>query len=180
MLLCLLVFQAWNKPSNQRRKQLSPGLNDMGCLPFSRLFGCMTISLWMKVMGLSPFTALIFIYHGYALFATLQSMKQTFQPKKKAAFIRINPKRCGLFGQLRRRGGSKMTLWVVSRSSNFDTDITDSVSYESWHLQLKFETSLRSLRLILLPQEVSEVTEVKVKKIWDEIPRIANFWLTEM
>ena len=94
----------------------------------------------------------------------------------------LNPKRCGLFGQLRRRGGSKMTLWeiVVSGSSNFDTDLTDSVSYESWHPQLKFETSLRSLRLILWPQEVSEVTEVKMKKIWGEIPRIANFWLTEM
>ena len=94
----------------------------------------------------------------------------------------FNPKRCGLFGQLRRRGGSKMTLWeiVVSGSSNFDTDLTDSVSYESWHPQLKFETSLRSLRLILWPQEVSEVTEVKMKKIWDENPRIANFWLREM
>ena len=56
---------------------------------------------------------------------------------------------------------------------------TNSNSYESWHLQLKFETLLRLLRLILWPQEVSEVTEVKMKKIWGENPRIPNFWLTE-
>ena len=43
VLLCLLVFQAWNKPSNQRRKQLSPGLNGMGCLLFTCLLGSMTI-----------------------------------------------------------------------------------------------------------------------------------------
>ena len=36
VLLCLLVFQAWNKPSNQRRKQLSPGLNGIGCLDDNR------------------------------------------------------------------------------------------------------------------------------------------------
>ena len=78
----------------------------------------------------------------------------------------VNPKRCGLFGQLRMRGGVKVSLWqiMVSGHSNFGTDQTNSVSYESWHLQLKFETSLRSLRLILWPQEVSEVTEVKMKK----------------
>ena len=76
----------------------------------------------------------------------------------------------------------KVSLWqiMVSGHSNFGTDQTNSVSYKSWHLQLKFETSLRSLRLILWPQEVSEVTEVKMKKIWDENPRIANFWLREM
>ena len=45
------------------------------------------------------------------------------------------------------------------------TDQTNIVLYESWHLQLKFETSLRSLRLIVWPQEVSEVTEVEMKKI---------------
>ena len=95
---------------------------------------------------------------------------------------KFNPKRCGLFGQLRRRGGVKVSLLQITFSghSNFGTDSTNSVSYESWHLQLKFETSLRLLRLILWPQEVSEVTEVKMKKIWGEIPRIANFWLTEM
>ena len=75
---------------------------------------------------------------------------------------KVNPKRCGLFGQLRRRGGVKVSLLQISFSghSNFGT----SVSYESWHLQLKFETSLRSLRFILWPQEVSEVTQVRIVK----------------
>ena len=58
---------------------------------------------------------------------------------------------------------------VVSGGSNFDTDPTNSVSYKSWHFQLDFETSLRSLRLIVGPQDVSEVMEVKMKKIWGEI-----------
>jgi hypothetical protein len=53
---------------------------------------------------------------------------------------------------------------VVSEHTNFGIDQTNIVSYESWHLQLKFETSLRSLRLIVWSQEVSEVTEVKMKK----------------
>ena len=45
----------------------------------------------------------------------------------------INPKRCGLFGQLRMRGGVKVSLWqiMVSGHSNFGTDQTNSVSYES-------------------------------------------------
>ena len=79
---------------------------------------------------------------------------------------------CGLFGQLRMRGGVKVSLWqiMVSGHSNFHTDQTNSV-----HSQLKFETSLRSLRLILWPQEVSEGTEVKILKILGENPRIANF-----
>ena len=78
----------------------------------------------------------------------------------------VNPKRCGLFCQLRMRGGSKSAQWemAVSGCFNFHPNSTNSTSYESWHLQLKFETSLRSLRLILWPQEVSEVTEVKMKK----------------
>ena len=70
------------------------------------------------------------------------------------------------FWSVKKAGGSKMTLWeiVVSGGSNFDTDPTNSVSYESWQPQLKFETSLRSVRLIVWPQEVSKVTEVKMKK----------------
>ena len=40
---------------------------------------------------------------------------------------------------------------------------------------------MRSLKLIVWPQEVSEVTEVKMKKkILSENPKIANFSLTEM
>ena len=42
---------------------------------------------------------------------------------------------------------------MVSGGSNFDTDPTNSVS----HLQLNFETSMRSVRLIVRPQFVSEV-----------------------
>ena len=43
-----------------------------------------------------------------------------------------------------------LLIWVtlISGGSNFDTDPTNSVSYESWHLHLNFETSLRSVRLI--------------------------------
>ena len=45
----------------------------------------------------------------------------------------------------------KVSLWqkIVSWHSNFETDQTNSVSYERWHLQLKFETLLMLLRLIL-------------------------------
>ena len=43
---------------------------------------------------------------------------------------------------------------TVSGHSNFVTDQTNIVTYESWHLQL-----------IVWPQEVSVVTEVKMKKI---------------
>ena len=45
----------------------------------------------------------------------------------------VNPKRCGLLGQLRMRGGVKVSLWqiMVSGHSNFGTDQTNSVSYES-------------------------------------------------
>ena len=46
---------------------------------------------------------------------------------------------------------------------------------ESLQFQLKFEALVRLLRLIVWPQEVSEVTEVKVRKILDENPKIANF-----
>ena len=39
---------------------------------------------------------------------------------------------------------------------------------------------MRSLNLIVWPQEVLEVTEVKMKKIIDKIPKITNFCLTDM
>ena len=39
---------------------------------------------------------------------------------------------------------------------------------------------MRSLKLIVWPQEVSEVTEVKMKKIIGENPKIINFCLTDM
>ena len=90
----------------------------------------------------------------------------------------FNPKRCGLFGQLGRRGGGvKMTHWeiVVSGCFNFYPSSTNSISYESWNIQLKFETSVRSQKLIVWPQEVSEVTEVKMKKILGEILKSSVF-----
>ena len=115
----------------------------------------------------------------FTILRQLKLIKGSFQLRLE--ILVFNPNQCGLFGQLRRRGGVKMTRWeiAVSGHSNFGTDQTNIVSYESWHLQLKFETSLRLLRLIVWPQEVSEVTEVKMKKIWGENPRITNFWLTE-
>ena len=102
--------------------------------------------------------------------------KQTF--KKGSQF---NPKRCGLFGQLRRRGGIKVSHFriMVSGGLNFHSSYTNSTSYESWHIQLNFETLVRSLRLIVWPQEVTEVTEVKMKKKIGENYKITNFWLTE-
>ena len=100
----------------------------------------------------------------------------------KGYLFLVNPKQCGLFGQLRRQEGSKMAHWekAVSGCFNFHPSSTNNISYESLQFQLKFETSVRLLRLIVWPQEVSEVTEVKVRKIFDENPKIANFWLTEM
>ena len=63
-------------------------------------------------------------------------------------------------------GGQSVPIQItVSGHSNFGNDQRNIVSYKSWHLQLKFETSLRSVRLIVWPQEVSEVTEVRMKKI---------------
>ena len=57
-----------------------------------------------------------------------------------------------------------------------DTNQTNSVSYESWHLHQKFETSGRSLKFIVWPQEVSEVTKVKIKKILGENSIIVSFY----
>ena len=67
---------------------------------------------------------------------------------------------------------------LVSGGSNFDTNLV--FHKKNWYLQLKFETSVRSLKLIVWPQEVSEVTKVKTKKILGENPKITNFCLTEM
>ena len=59
-----------------------------------------------------------------------------------------------------------MTRWLieVSRCFNFHPDSTNSTSYESWHFQLKFETSVRSLMIIVWSQEVSEWPRSKWKK----------------
>ena len=47
---------------------------------------------------------------------------------------------------------------------NFHPRPPTSSSYESWYLQLKFDTLLRSMRLKLQPQEVTEVARVQAKK----------------
>ena len=89
----------------------------------------------------------------------------------------INPSWCGLFGQLRRRGGIKVSHFriMVSGGLNFHSSYTNSTSYESWHFQLNFETLVRSLRLIVWPQEVTEVTEVKMKKKYAKIVKSPIF-----
>ena len=85
-------------------------------------------------------------------------------------------------GGAREGGRVKMTFKeiVVSRCFNFHQSSTNSALYESWHLQLKFETSVRWLKLIVWPQEVSEVTKVKMKKILGENSKIVNFWPRKM
>ncbi len=79
-------------------------------------------------------------------------------------------------------GRSKMTHWeiVISEFFNFHPRSTNIILYKSWHPQLKFETSVSSMKVTVWPQEVSEVTEVKMKKILGENPKITNFCLTEM
>ena len=69
---------------------------------------------------------------------------------------------------------------AVSGCFNFYPRSTNSTSYKSWHLQLKFETSVRSLKLVVWPQEVSEVTKVKIKKILGENSKIVSFWPGKM
>ena len=66
---------------------------------------------------------------------------------------------------------------MVSGGLNFYSSYTNSTSYE--RIQLKFETSVRSLRLIVWPQEVMEVTQVKMKKKIGENSKITIFRLTE-
>jgi hypothetical protein len=54
---------------------------------------------------------------------------------------------------------------VISACFNFYPSSTNSTLYESCNIQLQFETSVRSLKLIVWPDGVSEVTKVKMKKI---------------
>jgi hypothetical protein len=78
----------------------------------------------------------------------------------------FNPKRPGLFGQLDTRGGGcGSPFWrTQSRASKFSFLSTNSISYKSWYLQLKFETLLRSLRSKLGPLEAAEVAKVQARK----------------
>ena len=79
-------------------------------------------------------------------------------------------------------GGAKSARWemVVSECYNFHPSSTNSTSYKSWQFQLKFETSVTSLKVIVWPQEVLKVIEVKIKKILGENPKITNFCLTKV
>ena len=61
--------------------------------------------------------------------------------------------------------------------SQFHFRATDSISYESWSLLLKFDTLLRLLRLKLRPREVAEVVMVQTKKKWSKILKSAIFEL---
>ena len=53
---------------------------------------------------------------------------------------------------------------------------TNTISYESWHLQLKFDAQLRATRLKLLPQKVTEVARIQSKKILIKKYKICSFW----
>ena len=80
--------------------------------------------------------------------------KSFFKFKYIHNFLMFNPKRHGVFGQL--------DAWKMqSRASKLSTN---SILYETWYLQLKFETLLRSLRSKFGPLEVVEVAKVQVRK----------------
>ena len=67
-----------------------------------------------------------------------------------------------------------------SRASKFSFLSTNSISNESWYLQLKFETLLRSLRSKFGPLEVAEVAKVQARKKWFMFSKIFNFWATKL
>ena len=119
----------------------------------------------------------------WAYFGPMEGQGIVFKDRLLELFKKhLNPKRCGLFGQLRMRGVSKSDRWEIAVSGcfNFHPSSTNSTLNKSWHLHVKFETSVRSLKSKVWPQEISEVTEVKMKKILCENPKITNFCLTEM
>ena len=66
-----------------------------------------------------------------------------------------------------------------SRASKFSFLSINSISYEIWYLQLKFETLLRSLRSKFEPLEVAEVGKVQVRKKCFIFSKIFNFWATK-
>ena len=93
----------------------------------------------------------------------------------------FNPKRPWLFGLLNTQGGEGAGIcpfWKTqSYSSQFHFRATNRVSYESWHIFLKFDTLLRLLRLNLRPLEVAEVAKVQTKKNRSKILKSAIFEL---
>ena len=68
------------------------------------------------------------------------------------------------FWSVKGAGGGGLKV-PTERCRSLDTPILELIKEIVFHLQIKFETSLRLLRLIVWPQEVLEVTEVKMKKI---------------
>ena len=89
----------------------------------------------------------------------------------KNYFDRFNPKSTGLFGHSDNWGKRPLT------SPHFHSRPTNSISYESWHILLKFDTLLRLLRLKLRPREVAEVAKVQTKKNRSKILKSAIFEL---
>jgi hypothetical protein len=94
----------------------------------------------------------------------------------------LNPKRPGLFDLLDTRGGAESAHFGKRslKPLNFYFRLTNSVSYKSLHVQLKFDTLLRLLRLKLRPQEVAKVARVQAKKSSIKKSEICNFWATQM
>ena len=62
---------------------------------------------------------------------------------------------------------------------HFHSRPINSISCESWHIQLKFDTLLRLLRLKFWPPEVTEVARVQAKKNSIKNSEICNFWSTQ-
>ena len=90
----------------------------------------------------------------------------------------FNPKARWVFGQL--HGGWAESTHFGKRSlvpPHFHSRPTNSISYKSWHNQLKFDTLLRLLRLKLWPQEVAEVARDQAKKNRSKILKSAIFEL---
>ena len=77
-------------------------------------------------------------------------------------------------------GGKDAARHLGERCLNppyFNTRATNSISYESWDIQLKFDTLLRLLRLKLQPREVAEVARVQEKKVRSKILKSSIFEL---
>ena len=91
----------------------------------------------------------------------------------------FNPKRPGLFGLPDTRGGVESTHFGKRSltTPHFHSRPANSISYESWHILLKFDTLLRLLRLKLRPREAAEVAKVQAKKIRSKILKSAIFEL---
>jgi hypothetical protein len=81
-------------------------------------------------------------------------------------FCRIKPKsKSDIWAQ-----SIKKTFGYSLTPPNFHFRLTNSISYENWHLQLQFDTLLRLLRLKLRSRKVAEVASRQKKldqKFWN-------------